>query len=591
MAAYDAAIADRQRHEEEAVRAMAAGYQSSAQLFGDLAGLLNAFGASADGFFGTIIAGLQGLSQGASIAAQAVQQGYLSYSQIIQAAGSIYSTGAQKGPGKGALSGAMMGGEIGSVFGPMGAAIGAGAGAIVGLLGGIFGKPEYKKVMEDVGKNWGVSISEGLAKQIEETEKTAGSRQMAELLNLDAIMAESGQSPAVFTAKINDLMNAVKSGAVDEAAGIKQLGGAFTDLQQAAASGDLASEKAMIDMLIRADQMGEKIPELEAFKRAMFEQEAGGLQQFYAGIVPGKGGISPEQAGANNDLFNALYAQIDSSLGLAETMKELQGPFDEMVKNMPKGTALTGDAAKFAHLEELMKDKGFAGAASGAEGLAKFTGGALDRGALTPEAIQAISTSMMTLYNQAMGAKGATSDDALRAILPELAALQRAQALGAKLTPDEIAMLKEADDKHLLPMLDVQTQQLVTQQGIRRAVEALAGINSSNTGTGGAGTGGASNFSNTGPPVKNYAGGGFVPPGVVQPALLHGGTHGEFVMPGTGGVSPGGNSVSVRQGDITVMAAHLGLDDLAVMMKDLLRDNIGGTVTNIQRALDPSSGG
>jgi len=71
-------------------------------------------------------------------------------------------------------------------------------------------KPEYEKVMDEVGCRWGVHISAGLAKAIESTEtKLHVSRAMAELLNIDAIIKESGKDPSSFAGQIGDLAGKV----------------------------------------------------------------------------------------------------------------------------------------------------------------------------------------------------------------------------------------------------------------------------------------------------------------------------------------------------------------------------------------------
>ena len=149
-------------------------------ILGQLGDIFGALGVSADSFVARLTSGLQG--------ATAAAQGAVSGFQALQA-----------GLAKGGITGI-----LGAVSG--GLAVVSGAIGVVKSIIGVFSKPEYKKIMSDVGKSWGVSISEGLAKEIEQIAKSTGvSRTLAELLDVSKIIGESGKDPREFTGKINDL--------------------------------------------------------------------------------------------------------------------------------------------------------------------------------------------------------------------------------------------------------------------------------------------------------------------------------------------------------------------------------------------------
>lgn len=109
--------------------------------------------------------------------------------------------------GGNALGGMMAGAQAGAAFGPYGIAIGAAAGLVVGL---IRGKPAWAKAADEVGRDFGVKISDGLAKEIEKVakEKFKKDRQAASIFSLDQIIAEAGgvkpETLAKFTAKLHD---------------------------------------------------------------------------------------------------------------------------------------------------------------------------------------------------------------------------------------------------------------------------------------------------------------------------------------------------------------------------------------------------
>ncbi len=87
--------------------------------------------------------------------------------------------------------------SIGSILSDLGSAlpaIGALAGpAIQGIqaLIGVFKKPEYVKVFEDVGRDWGVGISEGLSQQIANLSDQIGDRATAVQLSLGGLFTEA----------------------------------------------------------------------------------------------------------------------------------------------------------------------------------------------------------------------------------------------------------------------------------------------------------------------------------------------------------------------------------------------------------------
>lgn len=88
--------------------------------------------------------------------------------------------------GKGALAGAKVGMQFG---GPYGAVIGAGVGALVGALR----NPGFEQEMKRISKEFGVDVSEELARAIDKQKKQfGGDRAAAEIFNFDKIVGEAG---------------------------------------------------------------------------------------------------------------------------------------------------------------------------------------------------------------------------------------------------------------------------------------------------------------------------------------------------------------------------------------------------------------
>lgn len=437
--------------------------------------------------------------------------------------------------------------------------IGAGmeiAGAALSIGKAIYSalvKPEYMKVMDDIGKKWGVQISEALAKQIESTEtKLHVSRAMAELLNLSSIMKESGKDSGSFANQIGDLMNAVALHAVPAKEGIAELGKVFLDLKASAEAGSIASEKAMLTMIARAKELGIVIPEMAAAILASLKNVAKELVTFFAGMAfteSGGGGFtaklraklqddlkhgritqaeydkqkqeaqaggtpstwSPAQFGANATILGATFGGLAGQEGVVKAAQDLHDAFEQLIKGMPKGGALPGELKNMAMIIDLIDNSpNFKRAAEAAEAGAEAMKGLAAAGALSQKTTEAFDQSALTLYQQAYDAAiagGYSPEEAKlaaeQANLPLLAQLQHAQEMGATLSPQAQAILKQAQEDGTLPLKSVADQQLGVLREIRDRL-----------------------------PKSGMASGGFVPPtptGTLH--LLGEGNEGEFVIP------------------------------------------------------------
>lgn len=131
------------------------------------------------------------------------------------------------------LTGAMAGAQAGAMFGPWGVAIGAAAGLVTGI---IRGKPGWAKAAEEIGREFGVTISEELAKTIDENSKKLfkGARQASAIYSLKDIIAEGGGITEAnvqnYTSKLRDVFVMLETGAFDAAQAVKVLDENFADL-------------------------------------------------------------------------------------------------------------------------------------------------------------------------------------------------------------------------------------------------------------------------------------------------------------------------------------------------------------------------
>lgn len=139
----------------------------------------------------------------------------------VGAAGAGLATGAMNvwgatdvaGRGNRAMAGAKAGAAAGAMFGPYGALIGMGVGALVGALR----NPGFEQEMKRIANDFGVNISEKLAREIDKLKKSfGGDRQAAEIFSLDKIIAEAGgitdKNVDKLTARFRDIFVMVEVG-------------------------------------------------------------------------------------------------------------------------------------------------------------------------------------------------------------------------------------------------------------------------------------------------------------------------------------------------------------------------------------------
>jgi len=188
------------------------------------------------------------------------------------------------GRGSRTVAGAATGAQMGSAFGPWGTVIGAGIGAIAGFF---MDDPGWAKIQDAIATRFQTSVSDELAKQIEETAEEIGSDWGAMLLHLNDIIAESGGITAAnvdhWTAQVRDAFSLTEFGALDLAGATEVLDENFSDLVEA---GTLSSGvlKANVRELIELDaQFGTASEAIREFKEAMVDLAVEGLAAFAEG--------------------------------------------------------------------------------------------------------------------------------------------------------------------------------------------------------------------------------------------------------------------------------------------------------------------
>ncbi|MGE0460895.1 MAG: hypothetical protein AB7Q16_05960 [Vicinamibacterales bacterium] len=329
----------KRRASAEALRDLASAFADLAQSVGGVDGLLGrvaelvglmSVAATAGNQFGEALAGLndkdanvaEGLTKMAA-AAVAVAASLASATDRAGAANRAFA-----GLVVGAQAGAQIGGAIG---GSIGAGIGAGVGATIGGLVGILRKPAFEDVMRRVGRDWGVAISEGLARGIaaEADRLFGGNRQAAEIFNLDKILGEAGgldaSNLAQMTSKLHDVFSLLETGAFTSAQAVHVLDTNWRAFVQAGtdAAGRLAPSLTEIIRLTR--ELGVASQEVQGYLR---EQTATALE-------------------GTNAIINASKGHFDSYQKIADAVKAAQDQVDKLnaVEDRGRGVEWTREMA------------------------------------------------------------------------------------------------------------------------------------------------------------------------------------------------------------------------------------------------------
>lgn len=463
-------------------------------------------------------------------------------------------------------------------------------------LAGALSRSLDEKVADEVGASWGAKISDATTKSIIDTmQKLHLGKQMAELLNIGKIMADAGGDPAQFTNKINDLFNAVKLGAVPAKEGVEALGETFADLKKAADGGSVASEAAMVQMIKRSKQLGLSIPEIDDAVQSMLQDAVGNLKVLLSsmGAVGKNGEFKPganaAQSAANSQILGAVFGAESAKVGVVQATQEMKESIEALLASLPSGEKLTGPAAQAAEMLDLLNDQGFKAAAEGGAAAGKVLKDLADSANLSQEALDAFGTTGKTLFDQAFAGaknKGLSDEDARkaaeRANLPLLTQMQHAEAMGLTLSPDAEAMLKQAQEDGILPMLSISEQQLAVLKQIR---DGKTGEDSTTTpppsSGGGDGSGGGAD------PGGHPTGGGG--PDSHQNGFMAGlvargsqgvpssaGGHSAMSHRSTAGgrARAGGGGVTVSVGGITVVSQHADPRQVAQQVGDVLYRNV-----------------
>lgn len=360
----------------------------------------------------------------------------------------------------GAVAGAQFGAQVGEMLGPIGAAAGAAIGAGVGLaLSLLRGKPEFKKIMEETGRDWGVEISEELAKGIEATaERLDIGRFEARLLSLGDIIGEAG-GVAKFgmeqaTKAVGDLFNAVEMGVVPAEEGISEIGEVFGQMASEIFEAGKLADSGMLAIIERSRQLGIEVPEITEFITSQLKQAAEGISKIIGSFAEGEdgaegtfGGIqvaSLEDAQAQATIFAAGFFATLKEQGLLAAVDAFEPAFGEMKKKFEEFGADVnfGGIQKFF---DIAQNPEFRPLLEGLGGLTEAMTGLGNAGFLTRDTFAAMQQQGGAAFEQ-LQAAGLSVNESLMQMAPFLQeAINASQQFGFALDEDTQKMIEQAE--------------------------------------------------------------------------------------------------------------------------------------------------
>jgi hypothetical protein len=366
----------------------------------NMAHLFTVLGIDANSAFGSILGGLTSI--GSSVSSLTALGGEGGLGGVFGGLGDLFG-GASEAAG-GGIFGAISG--IAAVAGPIGAIAGPAIQGIGAVVGALF-KSEAEKIASDVERDFGVEISEGLAKAIEATaDEFSVGRREATLLNLGDIIGEAGGVAGAgglgnVTAQVGDLFSAIALGAVPAQEGIAEVGEAFGLIASEVVKAGQVADAEFINMITRARELGLEVPEIAAFVAEQLSMAATGIGRVVGGIEI----VTAEDAQAQATIFAGAFFATVEEVGLLEAVDAFEPAFKELKEQIQ---AFGGDVnlGGVGRLFQIAGQEEFRPLLEGVQGLDEALQGLSNTGFLTADSFQAFQQQAGTAFEQFASTNG-----------------------------------------------------------------------------------------------------------------------------------------------------------------------------------------
>lgn len=444
-----------------------------------LANIFQVLGISAESTLGTILGSLGAAGQfgaqiqtnflelqglfaegggiGSLLSEQGLEAGIGMAEGVVGGAAAVWSATSKGGAAAifgGAAAGAKLGAQIG---GPIGAGFGAAIGAAIGGVRHLI-KTESEKIAADIERDWGIKISEELAKAMEKAQDELDiGRFESRLLFLGDVIAEAGGAAAFGLEQTADatidLMNAIALGSIPAEEGLAEVGEVFGLLaEEAVAAGEIA-DASLLMIIQRSRELGQEIPEIAEFVRGQLETAAEGVAAIIGTAMESEtgeitfGGIQAntvEDAQAQATIFaGAFFATLEEQ-GLLAAVDAFGPAFEEMKAKFEEfGSEVDfGGVARFFQLAE---DPEFRPLLEGIQGLNDAMVGMANAGYLTADSFAAFQQQGGAAFDQLIE-KGLSQNQALQQMAPFIqSAIDASEKFGYPLDENTLRLKEQAE--------------------------------------------------------------------------------------------------------------------------------------------------
>lgn len=392
--------------------------------------------------------------------------------------------------GKGLTGGFMKTiGGIANLAGPIAAIAGPAISGIGKLIGGLF-KSEAEKIAKDVERDFGVEISEGLSKAIEQTAKDFGTgRREATLLNLSDIIGEAGGIEEAggiqkISKDINELLDMVAMGTVPAEEGLKEVGKSFGLMADAALEAGGIVDAGMLEIIQRTKGLGDEVPEVAAFIKDQLSQAAEGIGKVIGGIQL----VDKQDAQDQATIFaGAFFATLEQE-GLLAAVDAFQPAFEKLKETIADAGIEGVDFGGVERLFEIAGKEEFRPLIEGVEGLNDALVGMANSGYLTADSFSAFQRQGQSAFEQ-LQAAGLSQQESLQQIAPFLqSAIDAAERFGIPLDENTQSLIAQAEAAGIAfetdPMNKMADALVVIAELLGATDEQLAGLGETATATG-----------------------------------------------------------------------------------------------------------
>lgn len=217
----------------------------------------------------------------------AMVSGYAQLAQAAMGAASAMNTATNvAGRGNRIMRGAATGLAIGT--NPFLMAITAGNSAWIGpLVGAVIGalrNPGFEREMKRVGAEWGIWISEDLAKEIDKTAKAVGDRATAEILSFSKLAQAAGgfntRNIDMFSGKLRDLFSFMERGQIVAEDAAQIIDENFAKMAETATKKGKLINDSLRDVMLLDAKMGTKSQAIMDFSNQKLASGMGNIAAF-----------------------------------------------------------------------------------------------------------------------------------------------------------------------------------------------------------------------------------------------------------------------------------------------------------------------